>query len=57
MLERHRADMDTVLGHYRPGDWNAARTCLTRTIGTRYRPDADTRAGTSGAARPGAARS
>ncbi|MGK9462720.1 collagenase [Streptomyces sp. G6] len=39
MLERHPADMATVLGHYRSGDWNAARDHLTRTIGTRY--DAD----------------
>ncbi|WP_328563537.1 M9 family metallopeptidase [Streptomyces coelicoflavus] len=39
MLERHRADMDTVLGHYRSGDWNAARTYLTSTIGTRYDND------------------
>ncbi|MBB6351403.1 collagenase [Nonomuraea muscovyensis] len=39
MYERHRADVDTVLGHYRTGSWNAARTFLTGTIGTRY--DAD----------------
>ncbi|MFE0810377.1 collagenase [Streptomyces sp. NPDC058794] len=39
MLERHPADLATVLGHYRSGDWNAARDHLTRTIGTRY--DAD----------------
>ncbi|MFC8413038.1 M9 family metallopeptidase [Streptomyces coelicoflavus] len=39
MLERHRADMDTVLGHYRSGDWNAARSYLTATIGTRYDND------------------
>ncbi|MFH8448110.1 collagenase [Streptomyces fungicidicus] len=39
MLENHRADMDTVLGHYRAGDWNAARTYLTSTIGTRYDND------------------
>ncbi|MFH9729734.1 collagenase [Streptomyces sp. NPDC017260] len=39
MLEKHPDDMRTVLGHYRSGDWNAARTHLTRTIGSRY--DAD----------------
>ncbi|MFJ4685349.1 M9 family metallopeptidase [Streptomyces sp. NPDC088789] len=39
MLENHRADMDTVLGHYRAGNWNAARTHLTSTIGTRYDND------------------
>ncbi|MFG3547656.1 M9 family metallopeptidase [Streptomyces sp. NPDC047725] len=39
MLENHRADMDKVLGHYRTGDWNAARTYLTSTIGTRYDSD------------------
>ncbi|MEU5719238.1 collagenase [Streptomyces sp. NPDC020403] len=39
MLENHRADMATVLGHYRSGNWNAARTYLTSTIGTRYNND------------------
>ncbi|MFD7061263.1 M9 family metallopeptidase [Streptomyces sp. NPDC059906] len=39
MLERHRADLDTVLGHYRAGDWDAARAYLTGTIGTRYDDD------------------
>ncbi|WP_217165875.1 collagenase [Streptomyces sp. AC512_CC834] len=39
MLVKHRADMDKVLGHYRAGDWNAARTYLTSTIGTRYDND------------------
>ncbi|WP_326700716.1 collagenase [Streptomyces sp. NBC_01754] len=39
MLQSHRADVDTLLGHYRTGDWDAARTLLTSTIGTRY--DAD----------------
>lgn len=39
MLEKHRADMDTVLGHYRAGNWSAARTYLTSTIGTRYDSD------------------
>ncbi|MCL7369655.1 collagenase [Streptomyces ardesiacus] len=35
MLENHRADMDTVLSYYRAGNWNAARSYLTGTIGTR----------------------
>ncbi|WP_435863756.1 collagenase [Streptomyces microflavus] len=39
MLENHRTDMDTVLGYYRSGNWNAARTYLTSTIGTRYNND------------------
>ncbi|WP_407111637.1 collagenase [Streptomyces sp. DSM 116494] len=39
MLENHRADMDKVLGYYRAGNWNAARTYLTSTIGTRYNND------------------
>ncbi|MCZ2524196.1 collagenase [Streptomyces sp. HB2AG] len=39
MLENHRADVDTVLGHYRSGNWNAARAHLTSTIGTRYDSD------------------
>lgn len=39
MLEKHPSDMNTVLGHYRAGDWNAARTHLTTTIGTRYDSD------------------
>ncbi|NHI06578.1 protease [Streptomyces sp. KO7888] len=39
MLENHRADMDTVLGYYRAGNWNAARSYLTGTIGTRYDND------------------
>ncbi|MFE9238578.1 M9 family metallopeptidase [Streptomyces sp. NPDC007007] len=39
MLEKHPADMDTVLGHYRTGRWAAARTHLTSTIGTRYDGD------------------
>lgn len=36
MLEKHPADMDTVLGHYRTGQWAAARTYLA---GTRYDSD------------------
>uniref|UniRef100_UPI0030F4A2CE collagenase n=1 Tax=Streptomyces sp. GSL17-111 TaxID=3121596 RepID=UPI0030F4A2CE len=41
MLQSHRAEVDTVLGHYRSGDWDAARSHLTDTIGTRH--DADWR--------------
>jgi len=36
LLQSHRADLDTVLRHYRAGNWNAARTHLRTTIGTRY---------------------
>ncbi|WP_103534053.1 collagenase [Streptomyces sp. SM11] len=39
MLEKHPADLDKVLGHYRAGEWSAARTYLTSTIGTRYDSD------------------
>ncbi|SCD32312.1 M9 family metallopeptidase [Streptomyces sp. DpondAA-D4] len=39
MLQSHRADVDKLLGHYRTGDWNAARTLLTSTIGNRYEAD------------------
>nr|WP_234313386.1 collagenase [Streptomyces globisporus] len=39
MLEKHPADMDTVLGHYRTGQWAAARTHLASTVGTRYDSD------------------
>ncbi|MGW3266167.1 collagenase [Streptomyces sp. NPDC001056] len=39
MLENHPSDMATVLGYYRTGDWNAARSYLTGTIGTRYDSD------------------
>jgi microbial collagenase len=39
MLEKRPADMDKVLGHYRAGEWSAARTYLTSTIGTRYDSD------------------
>ncbi|MBO0912936.1 M9 family metallopeptidase [Streptomyces laculatispora] len=39
MLQSHRADVDKLLGLYRGGDWNGARTLLTSTIGSRY--DAD----------------
>ncbi len=36
MMERHRADVTTLLGHYRKGEWAAARTLLKTTIGSRY---------------------
>ncbi|WP_205717546.1 collagenase [Actinomadura soli] len=39
MFEKHPGDIATVLGHYRTGNWNAARTFLTGTIGDGY--DAD----------------
>ncbi len=48
MLEKHPADMDKVLGHYRTGQWAAARTHLTITIGTRY--DSDFRSWLAGCA-------
>lgn len=39
LLQSHPEDVTTLLGHYRVGDWEAARTLLTSTIGNRY--DAD----------------
>lgn len=36
MITQHWADTAKVLGYYRTGQWNAARTYLTSTIGTRY---------------------
>ncbi|WP_405140432.1 collagenase [Sphaerisporangium sp. NBC_01403] len=39
MFEKHLADVTTVLGNYRTGNWNAARTFLTSTIGSRYDGD------------------
>ncbi|WEV28174.1 collagenase [Streptomyces sp. 71268] len=54
LLERHRDDVDTVLGYYRAGDWRAARQHLTRTIGTRY--DADWNAWLTECAAGGCAR-
>ncbi|MFI7336802.1 M9 family metallopeptidase [Streptomyces sp. NPDC050085] len=39
LIQSHPQDVAALLGHYRAGDWNAARTLLTSTIGTRY--DAD----------------
>lgn len=42
MLESHRSDLDTLLGLYRKGDWDGARTLLTSTIGSRYDADWNT---------------
>ncbi|WP_330241327.1 M9 family metallopeptidase [Streptomyces sp. NBC_00525] len=42
MLQSHRADVDKLLGLYRAGDWNGARTLLTTTIGNRYDADWNT---------------
>ncbi|GAA4340053.1 collagenase [Actinomadura luteofluorescens] len=39
MFEKHPSDVATVLGYYRTGNWNAARTFLTSTIGSRYDSD------------------
>lgn len=39
MFERHPADVTTLLGHFRQGNYTAARTFEKSTIGTRY--DAD----------------
>lgn len=36
MLQAHPADVETVLGKYRTGDWNGARTFLKQTVGTSY---------------------
>lgn len=36
MLNEHPAQLQTVLGSYRAGRWDEARTTLTQTIGTRY---------------------
>ncbi|MFJ5546177.1 collagenase [Streptomyces sp. NPDC093225] len=36
MLQAHPADVQTVLGKYRTGDWNGARAFLKQTIGTGY---------------------
>ncbi|WP_167349757.1 M9 family metallopeptidase [Kitasatospora purpeofusca] len=41
MLERHRPDVDTLLGLYRKGDWAGSRTLLKSTVGTRYDADFD----------------
>ncbi|MER7012470.1 collagenase [Saccharopolyspora sp. NPDC000359] len=39
MFERHPAELGTVLGYYRTGDWAGAREFLTGTIGTSYDED------------------
>ncbi|WP_308249887.1 M9 family metallopeptidase [Sphaerisporangium fuscum] len=39
MFERHPDDVTTVLGSYRTGAWNTARSFLTGTIGARYDSD------------------
>ena len=39
MIQSHRGDIDTVLGYYRRGDWNGARTYLNSTVGSRYDSD------------------
>ncbi|MFE6397648.1 collagenase [Streptomyces alboflavus] len=39
LIQSHPQDVTALLGHYRKGDWAAARNLLTNTIGTRY--DAD----------------
>ncbi|MBO8191343.1 collagenase [Streptomyces oryzae] len=39
MLEKHPGDVDTVLASYRAGDWDAARSYLKETIGSRYDQD------------------
>ncbi|MFF0728482.1 collagenase [Streptomyces sp. NPDC004134] len=39
MLQSHRPEMDTVLGYYRGGNWSAARSYLTGSIGSRYDGD------------------
>ncbi|MEV7414751.1 collagenase [Streptomyces sp. NPDC089919] len=36
MLQEHRGDVETILGKYRAGDWNGARTFIKQTIGTSY---------------------
>ncbi|GAA4233805.1 hypothetical protein GCM10022254_37100 [Actinomadura meridiana] len=39
LFEEHRDDIATLLGYYRTGKWDAARTFLTTTIGSRYDDD------------------
>nr|WP_240507322.1 collagenase [Streptomyces kanamyceticus] len=41
LLQSHPQDVTTLLGHYRAGEWDAARTLLTSTIGNRYDADFD----------------
>ncbi|MER7547277.1 collagenase [Spirillospora sp. NPDC127506] len=38
-FEKHPGDIATILRYYRTGNWNAARTFLTSTIGSRYDSD------------------
>ncbi|HCT75854.1 MAG TPA: peptidase, partial [Micromonosporaceae bacterium] len=39
MMQSHRSEMTTVLNYYRSGNWSAARSYLTSTIGSRYDTD------------------
>ncbi|MFE8941189.1 collagenase [Streptomyces sp. NPDC007872] len=39
LVENHQDDVAKILGYYRTGSWQAARTSIKQTIGTRY--DAD----------------
>ncbi|MFC5288669.1 M9 family metallopeptidase [Actinokineospora guangxiensis] len=39
MIQSRRSDVDTVLGLYRRGDWNGARSFLGTTVGSRYDSD------------------
>ncbi|CRK56022.1 Microbial collagenase, secreted [Alloactinosynnema sp. L-07] len=39
MMQSHPADTATLLGHYRAGNYTAARTLLKTTIGSRYEND------------------
>ena len=41
LVENHPADVAKILGHYRTGSWQTARSYVKQTIGTRY--DADFR--------------
>ncbi|MFI0366753.1 collagenase [Actinomadura sp. 1N219] len=52
MFEKHPGDVATLLGYYRIGNWNAARTFLTGAIGTRY--DADWQVWLAGVGKAGA---
>ncbi|WP_306768256.1 collagenase [Streptomyces sp. S1] len=36
MLENHPGDVTKILGYYRTGQWQAARTYIKNTIGTKY---------------------
>lgn len=36
MLNEHPNELQTILGSYRSGDWNAARSYITNSIGTSY---------------------